>query len=188
MDAGNNWEATGLSFSSWSKITDIYVSELDQNVIYAASNDHGIYLTKTGGEEWFAANDGMPSSHITSFSRSFTEDDTLKIIASSYTNSAFKSNVYIPGTTSSKALSDNLFNVIIYPNPAKGSCNIKLNLVKPAEVKITIYNSSGNKIKTLEKGHFSSGNSNCSFSGKPGIYLIETEVNGEVRTDKVVIR
>jgi len=187
IDSGNSWEVTGLSFSSWSRITDIYVSELDQNVVYAASNDHGIYLTKTGGEEWFEGNEGLPASNITSFSKSFIDDDTLRILTSTYTNSAFKSNVYVPGTTSYIDNTSNSFEVLIYPNPAKEFCTVKLNLTTPGKVKITVLNSIGKAIQNLENGHFDSGKYDYYFSEKPGIYFIKTEVNGTIIIRKVIL-
>ena len=187
LDGGDNWESAGLSFSMWSKITDIYVSENDQNVVYAATTDHGIYFTKTAGDEWFEANNGMPSDYVTAFSRSFTENDTLKLLASTYTNSAFKSTVYIPGTTSVSTFIINSFKVLVNPNPANGNCNIRLDILTPGKVKITVYNSNGETVKNLENGYFTEGNYDYFFSDKPGIYLVKIEVNDKVQIDKIIL-
>ncbi len=186
VDAGANWESTGLSFSVWSKITDLYVSELNPEVVYAASTDHGVYITKTAGEEWFEANEGLPASYVTSFSKAYTTNDTLMILASTYSNSAYKNKVYIPGTTSSKAdlsISSKLF---VYPNPAKEKCNIRLTLSHPAKVKISIYNSTGEKIRTIENRVINEGSVYYSVSQKAGIYLIKAEVGDKSVTKKIV--
>ena len=115
------------------------------------------------------------------------EDDTLKILASTYTNSAFKSNVYIPGTTSFTEYMINSFKVMVNPNPAKESCNIRLDLNTSGSVKITVFNSIGKVIKTLENGYFGSGKYDYFFSEKPGVYFIKTEVSGKVVTNKFII-
>jgi hypothetical protein len=85
------------------------------------------------------------------------------------------------------------FKVICYPNPAGHYLHVYLQLDKPGKLKINIYNIRGQKVsrvinKDLDKGIYDQF---IPFYDElklaAGIYLISTELNGEVITKKVTI-
>lgn len=82
-----------------------------------------------------------------------------------------------------------------YPNPFNPSVTIPFALPKRAEVKVSIYNVLGQKVKTLlnrpiQAGHhqvFWHGKSNTGVPVSSGIYFVQMEAAGFVKTQKVVM-
>ncbi len=70
IDGGSAWTATSLSLGTYSRVNDILVSPLDNNIVYAATTENGVYLTANGGATWEAANTGLPATSISHFSHS----------------------------------------------------------------------------------------------------------------------
>jgi hypothetical protein len=73
-----------------------------------------------------------------------------------------------------------------YPNPFNGNTNIWYNLAKPSQVNLSIYNSLGQKIKTLVSDYQSPGAYLVNWNGlndygneiTSGIYLYELKISG----------
>ena len=123
-NAGEQWEATGLSLGNWTKITDLLINPMDNNVIYAATTQSGVMVTEDAGENWQDANKNLLSSYVTGFSKTFMQNDTLKFLASTYTNSAFVHNAHLSYTGISIPSQSSTNNILVYPNPANDMIHI----------------------------------------------------------------
>ena len=82
-----------------------------------------------------------------------------------------------------------------YPNPFNPTTNIRYNLTEPAHVKLTVYNTLGQKVKTLVNGFQSAGAQTVTWNatnqaGQPvsaGIYLYKLEAAGQVKIMKMAL-
>jgi endoglucanase len=107
----------------------------------------------------------------------------------------FENSIYLSvndaNLNSNKALTD----VSVFPNPANQNTNIAFSLSEQANVKIGIYNLSGQKIKTLLNNKHLAGEYNldwnlCDESGhkvKAGIYICQFIVEGKQINPKTII-
>ncbi|MEZ5198174.1 MAG: hypothetical protein R2764_17835 [Bacteroidales bacterium] len=49
VDGGNNWAITSLTLSTYSKVTDIVINPINNNVVYTASTQDGVYISSDAG-------------------------------------------------------------------------------------------------------------------------------------------
>ena len=127
-DAGSSWNAMSITFGNYSKVTDFVIGTDNSMVIYAATTLDGVYMT-WDGENWSAANDGLPASNITGFSRIADSGFDIQLFyASTATNSAFYTEVDYPTGTgiNEKGIS----GISIFPNPAKEIISIRSEFIE----------------------------------------------------------
>ncbi|MGB8656284.1 MAG: FlgD immunoglobulin-like domain containing protein [Candidatus Zixiibacteriota bacterium] len=82
-----------------------------------------------------------------------------------------------------------------HPNPFNGQTVIKFDLLKPSEVTLVIYNTLGERVKTLAKGHFGAGTRSVSWDGKDengkdlasGIYFYALKAGEVTQTKRMVL-
>jgi immune inhibitor A len=82
-----------------------------------------------------------------------------------------------------------------YPNPFNPSTAIEFDLLKAANVKLTVYNQLGRKVKTLIDGFRESGPTSVLWDGSDdqsnpvasGIYIYQIKVNKEKNSKKMVL-
>lgn len=82
-----------------------------------------------------------------------------------------------------------------YPNPFNPNTTINYTLMEPGEVKIIIYNSLGQKIKTLIDNHQTSGRHSIAWNGQDeygnnvssGIYFYQLEVNNNTISKRMIL-
>jgi hypothetical protein len=82
-----------------------------------------------------------------------------------------------------------------YPNPFNNETVIKFNLRKPAEVRLTIYNILGQKVRTLIDEHLNAGSQTLSWDGKDdkgndlssGVYLYRLRAGEMSETKRLVL-
>jgi flagellar hook capping protein FlgD len=82
-----------------------------------------------------------------------------------------------------------------YPNPFNPTTTIEFNLDKADNVKLAIYNSSGELIKTLTNNHFSSGKHQLKWNAtdqsgakvSAGVYLYSLQTSSKSETKKMIL-
>lgn len=77
-----------------------------------------------------------------------------------------------------------------YPNPFNPETTINFTLVKPGIVKLTIYNTLGQQVKTLVNGELSAGNHDVQFYGTnlaSGTYFYKLETGEFTSTKKMIL-
>lgn len=76
-----------------------------------------------------------------------------------------------------------------YPNPAAGSTTVKVNLHKPADLKLRIVNKLGQQVISLDAGHRLQGMNEITFdvSGLAGGVYCYTVIAGETSISKKMI-
>jgi hypothetical protein len=81
-------------------------------------------------------------------------------------------------------------NVSVNPNPAKDFVNIKLNLTKAANVKITVYNLLGSEVLSKSYGKLISGDSKLTLNTSDlnsGIYFFTVQAGSDRITKKIIV-
>jgi len=76
----------------------------------------------------------------------------------------------------------------VYPNPVENSATISLALESSKSVQITLMNSLGQRVSSVNYGDLS-GNQKLSYNMSelnPGVYYLNITVNGELITKKIV--
>jgi hypothetical protein len=82
-----------------------------------------------------------------------------------------------------------------YPNPFNPETEIEYNLIRPAQVNLTIFNLLGQKVRTLVNERQPAGSFKITWGGKSeqgkmsssGIYFYRLEVNGVPQTKRMVL-
>ena len=88
-------------------------------------------------------------------------------------------------------ISNPYFELNAFPNPFTNNTNISYTLSAKAYVKLEVYNVLGEKVKTLVNESQNAGTYNFNFSTEnirisAGVYYLKIEVNGFVKTKKIV--
>jgi len=83
-------------------------------------------------------------------------------------------------------INNELNNLIIYPNPANGEFNIKLNTKTPSEVEITIFNINGSK--TFEKQFHQTNEIKIdNLHPEKGVYFVKIKTDKFIEVEKLII-
>lgn len=186
-NSGALWEPTNLSLGNYCKITDLLVSPYDANVIYTATTQSGVYFTMDG-MNWTPANNGLPASNITGFTRlTVNSAGKMMFYASTFSNSAYWTLLYeptIPGTES--AISNNSFKGV-YPNPSKGIINVDLSGSTEFPVEILVYDLTGKQLKGFKVQNPSGSYLELNLGLPSGIYLLKISHRNNSQFEKIVI-
>lgn len=98
-----------------------------------------------------------------------------------------------PVDTSDVGMAENAYNSainsVLFPNPAKNSTTVKVNLVNSAKVVLEVVNAVGQRVRTMEVNAVSGVNNlKLDVSGiQAGIYFVNVKVENAVGTKKLVI-
>lgn len=186
LNGGSTWSPTNIALSSYSKFSDILVSPADTSVVYAATTLNGAYISLNAGLSWETADSGLPATNISGFSHAFMVNDTWKVCASTFSNSTFITEIY-DLSTSVPGFSSDANRMKVFPNPGNGSCQLNLVADHCVNAKITVFNTLGQQIKTIVTGKLEQGSYQYLFSAKPGIYFLQTILDGIVNIERIIL-
>ena len=87
-------------------------------------------------------------------------------------------------------VSSEISNLELYPNPSNGNVNIKYELNQPSSVDISVYNTTGMKVRSLVQAQQEAGtyHLNENLNLPSGMYLIHIIHNGQSSTKTLVLR
>ncbi len=82
-----------------------------------------------------------------------------------------------------------------YPNPFRENCHVPVSMKEPGEVKLSVYNLKGQKVKDLESAKLAKGEHLIAWDGKDkngrklanGIYLLRLQTREGVYTQRAVL-
>lgn len=192
LDGGMNWLPLNLTLGTYSKVKDLFINPLNNSVIYAATSIDGVQFSEDKGQNWEPANEGLPATHITSFSRSFFLNDTLQLIAGTYTNSAFQTSIYDPGTSVFHPVAGDQAEILVYPNPAFGDIRVRVWTAGLSDVSLELYDIHAQRIFSEILIADDSGNAllNIHRDDLPsaGIYFLRIIMDGKHLTKKILVR
>jgi len=88
-----------------------------------------------------------------------------------------------------------VFEISSYPNPFNSEVNISLTLNKDSQLKAGIYNTKGQRVKTLQQSAFKQGDNNLVWNGRDdnskalpdGIYFLQVSAEGVTQSHKLIL-
>ncbi len=78
----------------------------------------------------------------------------------------------------------------IYPNPFSGEAKVTFHLLNPENVVLNLYNSTGQLVRSLNKGNFPAGDQECTLDARnlpTGIYMLKMQAGAQVHICKVSV-
>jgi flagellar hook assembly protein FlgD len=83
-----------------------------------------------------------------------------------------------------------------YPNPFSAETNISFNLNQPSTVNLSIYDNTGRLVSNLINEQLPAGSHSATWNGaensgrkvQNGLYVFKLEINGQIRTGKIVLK
>jgi Secretion system C-terminal sorting domain len=78
----------------------------------------------------------------------------------------------------------------VYPNPFIGEAKLTFHLLNPENVVLNLYNSTGQLVKSLNKGNFPTGDQECTLDARnlpSGIYMLKMQAGAQVHICKVSV-
>jgi len=78
----------------------------------------------------------------------------------------------------------------VYPNPFSGEAKVTFHLLNPEIVILTLYNSTGQSVRSLNKGSFPSGDHECTLDAgnlASGLYLLKLQAGSQLHICKVSV-
>ena len=78
----------------------------------------------------------------------------------------------------------------VYPNPFSGEATVTFHLLNPENVVLNLYNSTGQLVRSINKGNFAAGDQECTLdSGSlpSGIYMLKMQAGAQVHICKVSV-
>jgi len=131
---------------------------------------------------------GMPKIVVLGGSSHHVFYNANNSVNSSLLQVAIDSALLAPSTV--KAISNELFDINIYPNPSNLQTALFFNLNKTSNVKVELYNIVGDKILNCYNGSLKTGESKININTsdlQKGIYFIKATVADKVKTIKLII-
>jgi hypothetical protein len=166
------------------------------NHIYAATQSEGFFYSADAGNNWISKNDGLPTINgfYPAFNFLYVDSDDLIFAGTHYQglfvggNPATSVNTpgYIPAEFS---LQQN------YPNPFNPSTTIPFSFERAGYVELTVFNTLGQKVKTLFSGQAPPGNHAVHWEGKDeegyfvasGVYIYQLKQENRTLVGKMIL-
>lgn len=192
-DGGLNWVQSSAGIEPNAKISSVVVDPTNGQIVYAADFYSGVYASTDGGGTWHPINEGLDQRSVNTLALSNSgtvlyagvEGGGVYRLGEPAEPSAVGDVVQIPEDF---RLEQN------YPNPFNPITNINYSIKKTSFVEITIYNSFGQKIKTIVRERQSSGNYRVPWDGRDenglkvssGVYSYQMLVDGNMISKKML--
>lgn len=185
VNVANFTGATGIKLA----ISPYY--DQDQ-VIFAAVDQAGIFRSTNGGDTWHAFNDGFNS--LLPVSIAISRSQLYTLFAGTKGEEGAPGKLWRFQTTSS--VSDNAlmgsFKLRNFPNPFSDQTEITFEIPGSAHIRLSVYDITGQEVAILVNGQLGKGTHNIAFDNsiqrlKPGIYFIRLHINRESNTAKMII-
>jgi hypothetical protein len=78
----------------------------------------------------------------------------------------------------------------VYPNPFSGEATVTFHLLNPEIVVLSLYNSTGQLVSSVNKGNFPSGDQECTLDAgnlSSGLYMLKMQAGSQVHICKVSV-
>ncbi len=184
-DGGVGWSTTNLNMGTYSKVKDLLIHPIYPEVVYCASTQNAVQISTDGGLTWTIANEGLSATNITGFSNPFVSSSAWYCYAATYTNSAFRGELFDPNVGLPNSRTDS--EITVFPNPSDG----RIRIVFPNDEvvqKVEIVSLSGQILFdfTLENA---AADGLGIWTGLPsGIYILRIQIKDKLVNQKLIIR
>lgn len=179
-DSGTNWTITSINAAG--PYSEVDVLAVSGDFIIAGIFSGDIFISNNYGKTWIQSNHGLPSSFLC-FSLTINGND---IFLGTYNYGIWRRSLLneIKDIPQGFALFQN------YPNPFNSGTIISYSLPLVSNVKLIVYNTLGQSIKTLENEFKNAGNYYINFNASDfpsGIYFYKLEAGQFSQVKKMIL-
>ena len=162
-DGGDSWQDIGAALPDV-PTSAVAVDPLDQDNIYVG-NDLGVFATVTGGNTWFALNQGLPDAVVAMDLN--VQNAERKLVVSTYGNGAYSRPMLAPisGVEEEVVRAGSPVLEANYPNPFNPWTSITFEMPRPGQVRLDVLDLAGRRIKVLHDGWISQGRHAVQWDG-----------------------
>jgi hypothetical protein len=159
--------------------------------------DLGIYRSTDGGLSWADFNTGMPIAMITDL---VIHDASRTLRTATFGNGVWETGLPDPTATGATvtvaaAPGDGIELAGARPNPFRGVTAVEFSLGVPGEVRLTVHDASGRRVRTLADGQRAAGTGRVEWDGlddagrrvAAGVYFVNLEAAGTSRSAKMTV-
>lgn len=177
-DGGQNWTTIRWDLPDFSAQALAW-QDNGEDGLYVGMN-YGVYYTDNSvGNNWLPFVNGLPNVRISELEINTADN---KIYAATYGRGIWRSNLY---EESLGADSFVLNNLVLYPNPANNSVNLKWT--SNDDVNIRIYNTNGKLLLYRKNERLTQGLSLDLTTFEPGVYFVKINtLKGQI-TKKLIL-
>lgn len=167
-------------FYDWEHPGNLYLDEVYGELVPIAEKDGLIQRAKY--QIPGSANESAPFITF-----GLTTDDEMMLSFIQYTRQ--------PISTSTTGITENAQSapafMSVYPNPTNGTSTVSFNLEQQSDVRLMVYNSLGQEVKTVFEGNLAAGNATFNIEVSEdqdpnGLYLIQLITNGKMYTERLL--
>lgn len=186
-NAGVSWEFANLDFNSACCIIDIVISPNNSGVIYLATTQKGVYLSTDTASSWNPYNEGLPATKLTGFSKPFLKNNVWQLCASTYTNSAYIADVFIPDPVDILVFPEQDVEFNIYPNPSAGMFMIYSKRTISEQLEVSLIDSQGNVVYRSSQYIGANNEIRIDLDLSPGLYFLRMIHQGKIHARKLLV-
>ena len=162
-DAGDNWQDIGSALPDV-PTSAVAVDPLDRDNIYVGT-DLGVFATVTGGNTWFALNQGLPDAVVAMDLNVVSTE--RKLVVSTYGNGAYLRPLLAPISGVEEEVVQAVSPVLKanYPNPFNPRTSITFALPQAGRARVDVFDLAGRLVRNLQDGWVSSGPHTVQWDG-----------------------
>jgi photosystem II stability/assembly factor-like uncharacterized protein len=160
----------------------------NQNM-FVASNQRGIYQTIDGGLHWEPFNIGLDTNfaggHVY-----FVPGDTTRLYYATYGHSVWSIHRTLDNIDDDPNVLPDKVTLSNYPNPFNSSTKISFVLPKEEHISLNLYDITGRKVAVVDEGTYPAGSHSLNLSLKDhasGIYYLMLNTEGTQITRKLIM-
>jgi photosystem II stability/assembly factor-like uncharacterized protein len=194
-DGGENWDKLVAGLDPNSLIKSIAIDPNNDSLVYIADYFSGVYFSNDAGATWQKMNDHLDHKDANQLALS---DDGQVLYLGTEGGGVYRMgeiNVQTSNFSVNRFGSDLIVLEHGFPNPFTVSSTINYTVMNSSKIKLSVYNLSGQHIKTLVNelhtpGHYSTswdGSNNNGNLVEDGTYIL-TIYSGEImRSEKIIL-
>ncbi len=182
-DLGQTWVSVA------GNLPDIPVNDLILDPLYPTqwflATDTGIFSTSDAGANWMLVNNGLPIVPVLDLT---FHAPTRTLVAATYGRSMYKATVPTLSALYEPAAFE---NIKIAPNPTLADWQVSFVLLEKQDIRLDLYNLSGQCVKTAYQGSIDKGKHAFSIDTEAlsaGIYLLKMSAAGKTGFCKKLVK
>lgn len=159
-DGGQTWQLMTLAFD---EITGFLVHPTQSNFVFIGFEEKGLFFSDNYGETWQSLNEDPYRWHVTSL---YIDAEANLLYAGFAHSGLYQYDLSLLGLENDPVALNEVQLFQNYPNPFNPMTTIPYQLVNPGLVKLGVYNSAGQLVKTLINGQLSFGTHEVTWDGR----------------------
>ncbi len=191
-DAGQTWEDISGNLPEV-PLNDVVIDPGADSTLYVAS-DVGVYFSQNLGREWHRLGSGLPNTPIMDLD--LHQADRI-LLAATYGRSMY--TLQLSGLTGlashRQSISSDFRLGQNYPNPFNGVTHIPFRLARAGQVRLTIYDNLGRRVRTAAAGRYDAGEHSIAWDGRnewgepvgSGVYVYRLQVDNWMGAGKLTL-